>query len=310
MKKLISIVTPTFNEEENILKICNDIKKVFLNLNYSYEHIVIDNNSTDKTQNILIDTANNDKNLKLIFNEKNFGHLKSPYYGILQSSGDAVILINGDGQDPVELIPKLLEKWENNKKVVLFKKNSSNENYFLHNSKILFYKLLNKISDVNLIENATGSGLYDKSIVKNLKKINEPYPFLRGIFLEFTDNCDYVLFDQKKRNKGISKNNLFTLYDNALLGIVKHSKILVRMLTIIGMISFFISSLIFIVYLFINLFSLIDISFTKIFLNYYFSILLNIIIFGLGIVGEYLILIFIHTRNLPLIIEKRRINFN
>ena len=130
MKKFISIVTPTFNEEENILKVCNDIKKVFLNLNYSYEHIVIDNNSTDKTQSILIDIANTDKNLKLIFNEKNFGHIKSPYYGILQSSGDAVILINGDNQDPVDLIPKLLEKWENNKKVILFKKNSSNENSY------------------------------------------------------------------------------------------------------------------------------------------------------------------------------------
>lgn len=310
MKKLISIVTPTFNEQENIEFVINEVKQVMMTSNYDYEHIIIDNNSTDKTKDILKKLSQDNKKLKLIFNLKNFGHIRSPYHAMLQSSGDAVILINADRQDPINLIPKLLEKWSLGDKVILFKKKSSNENYFLHLIKKIYYKFLNKISNINLIENSTGSGLYDKSILDQLKKINDPNPFLRGIFLEFIENGSHVEFDQNKRLFGKSKNNFFTLYDFALLGIIKHSKILIRFMSISGLLIFFLTNISLFLFLIMQIYyKILFLPFSLLVTIYFLFSFLSIIFFFMGILGEYLLHIFTHVRNLPLVVEDKRINF-
>ena len=193
MKK-ISIVTPTYNEEENIEKLCGEIKKEFAKLNYSYEHIVIDNCSTDKTIDILRDVASKDQNVKVIINARNYGHIKSPYYGILQSSGDACILMVSDFQEPIDLISQYIKKWESGSKIVLGEKIASDENNFMFSLRKLFYNFLNKISETKLSTNTTGTGLFDKEVINRLKNINDPYPYFRGLISEIGFNIETVKF--------------------------------------------------------------------------------------------------------------------
>ena len=232
----ISIVTPTFNEEENIEKLCSEIRVEMKKVNINYEHIVIDNASTDKTTAILKKICLEDKNLKLIINSKNFGHIKSPFYGILQSSGNACILMASDFQDPINLISKYIEKWKNGSKIVLAKKISSQENNLMFSIRKIFYKFLNKISETKLTENTTGSGIFDKSIIDQLRIINDPYPYLRGLLNEIGEKIDIIEFDQPRRLLGKTKNNFFTLYDIGMLGIIKHSRAPLRLVTLIGFI--------------------------------------------------------------------------
>ena len=169
MKKIISIITPTFNEELNIEKLCLEISRQMSGLDYDYEHLIIDNSSTDKTQQIVKKLCDIDKRIKAIFNVRNFGHLRSPFYGLLQCKGDAVIFIASDFQDPIELIPSLIQKWSNGHEVVLLQKNSSDESFIINFLRKLFYKFINLISDIDLTINTTGSGIFDKKIINILK---------------------------------------------------------------------------------------------------------------------------------------------
>tara|TARA_B100000282_G_C31709733_1_gene480507 strand:+ start:557 stop:1489 length:933 start_codon:yes stop_codon:yes gene_type:complete len=307
--KLISIVTPCFNEEQNIEKLCLEVEKIFKNLNYKYEHIVIDNKSTDKTRNILKSLAQKNKNLKLILNSKNFGHIRSPYYAMLQSSGDAVILLSADFQDPLELIPDLIDKWKNGNKVVMLKRKSSSENFFMTFVRNSFYKLISKIGETNLVENTTGSGIYDKDIIMSLKKINDPYPYFRGLITELTDSIGVIEFHQPLRKYGNTKNNFYSLYDLAILGIIKHSKIPVRVMIIFGFISSLICLFISVLYFFLKIifWSKFSLGLAPLIIGIFGLASLQILM--LGILGEYVILILTHSRNLPLVIEEDRINF-
>ncbi len=307
--KLISIVTPCFNEEQNIEKLCLEVEKIFKNLNYKYEHIVIDNKSTDKTRNILKSLAQKNKNLKLILNSKNFGHIRSPYYAMLQSSGDAVILLSADFQDPLELIPDLIDKWKNGNKVVMLKRKSSSENFFMTFVRNSFYKLISKIGETNLVENTTGSGIYDKDIIMSLKQINDPYPYFRGLITELTDSIGVIEFHQPLRRYGNTKNNFYSLYDLAILGIIKHSKIPVRVMIIFGFISSLICLFISVLYFFLKIifWSKFSLGLAPLIIGIFGLASLQILM--LGILGEYVILILTHSRNLPLVIEEDRINF-
>ncbi len=307
--KFISIVTPCFNEEQNIEKLCLEVEKIFKNLNYKYEHIVIDNKSTDKTRNILKSLAQKNKNLKLILNSKNFGHIRSPYYAMLQSSGDAVILLSADFQDPLELIPDLIDKWKNGNKVVMLKRKSSSENFFMTFVRNSFYKLISKIGETNLVENTTGSGIYDKDIIMSLKKINDPYPYFRGLITELTDSIGVIEFHQPLRRYGNTKNNFYSLYDLAILGIIKHSKIPVRVMIIFGFISSLICLFISVLYFFLKIifWSKFSLGLAPLIIGIFGLASLQILM--LGILGEYVILILTHSRNLPLVIEEDRINF-
>jgi|TARA_B110000093_G_scaffold173668_1_gene206045 glycosyltransferase involved in cell wall biosynthesis len=305
----ISIVTPTYNEGENIEKLCSGIKLEMEKLNIDYEHIVIDNSSTDKTIEILKEICSRDKKVKVIINTKNFGHIKSPFHGILQSSGDACILMASDFQDPLDLIPTYIKKWQSGSKIVLGKKISSAENTLIFSLRKFFYKFLNKISETKLTENTTGSGIFDKSIINQLKKINDPYPYLRGLLNELSKDISIVEFNQPRRLLGKTKNNVFTLYDIGMLGIIKHSRAPLRLVTFLGFVLSFFSLLTAFIYFIYKLifWNSFDVGVAPIVIGIFGFASIQILL--LGIIGEYVGILLIHLRNLPLVIEKERINF-
>ena len=305
----ISIVTPTYNEVSNIEKLCNEIKNQFTKIDCEYEHIVIDNSSNDGTIEKLRQLAGSDKNLKVIINTKNFGHIKSPFHGLLQSSGDATILMASDFQDPIEMIPKYIEKWKEGKKIVLGEKIKSEENFMKFFFRKMFYKFLNFISDLKLTINTTGSGIFDRSVIEKLKKVQDPYPYFRGLISEIGYEISTIKFHQPIRLSGKTKNNFFTLYDIGMLGIVKHSRKPLRFMILIGFILGLISlaaGLFYLIYklLFWNSFSL---GIAPVVVGIFFVSSVQIIL--LGLVGEYIGVILIHARNMPMVIEKERINF-
>jgi len=309
MKKKISIVTPTFNEELNIEKLCDLISEEMKKLNYDYEHIVIDNSSTDSTVSILRKKTLLDKNLKVIINSRNFGHIKSPVHGILQASGNAVILMTSDFQDPVSLISIYLKEWEKGHKVVMAQKISSDENSKMNFLRKLFYKTIKCISEVSLPANITGAGLFDKKIVEEIRNINDPYPYFRGLISEITNEIKLVPFHQPKRLGGKTKNNFYTLYDIGVLGVIKHSKLPLRIITFIGMIASIASFLVAAVFFFRKLFNWDSFTVGVAPLIIGFFLIASIQIFLLGFVGEYVMSILTQTRKLPLVIEKERMNF-
>ena len=305
----ISIVTPTFNEEQNIKKLCSDIRNEMEKLNIEYEHIVIDNASTDKTIDIIKEICKTDKKVKVIINAKNYGHIKSPVYGLMQSKGEACILMASDFQDPVNLISQYIEKWENGSKIVLGEKITSDENSFVFGIRRLFYKFLNRISDTDLTMNTTGSGIFDRSIIEKLKKINDPYPYFRGLISELGEEISTIQFNQPKREFGNTKNNFYTLYDIGMLGVVKHSKMPLRIMILLGFLFSAISlciSLFYLIYklLFWNSF---EVGIAPLIIGIFGFASLQILL--LGIIGEYVSVVLTHLRNMPLVEEKERINF-
>jgi polyisoprenyl-phosphate glycosyltransferase len=310
MTKKISIVTPTFNEDLNIERLCLEIARQMKSLNYDYEHIVIDNLSTDFTVQILEKITKTDKNLKVIINNRNFGHIRSPIHGLLQASGDAVILMSADFQDPISLIPKYIEEWEKGHMVVMGQKTTSDESKFKHYFKKLYYKFINAISEVPLLMDTTGAGLFDRKIIEELRNLNDPYPYFRGLVSEVTNDVKLLPFHQPKRTKGSTKNNFYTLYDLGIVGIIKHSKIPLRIITFIGLAASLVSFLISIIFLFRKLFNWnsFDVGIAPLIIGVF--MIGSIQIFLLGFIGEYVMNILYHSRNLPLVIEKKRINFD
>jgi polyisoprenyl-phosphate glycosyltransferase len=310
-KKLITVITPCYNEEENILDVYKDIKKIFDEFpQYRYEHLFIDNSSTDKTLDILKNIAKEDFNVKIIVTIKNFGHIRSPYHAILQSNGDAIIIFASNLKDPPELIREFIKKWEEGYKTVIGIKNKSKENPILYLFRKMYYKLMRMISETEHIENFIGYGLYDKSFIEVLRKLNEPYPYFRGLVAEFGSNRIDIPYTQLKRQKGSSKNNLYTLFDMAMLGFVNHSKVPIRLATFMGFGIALLSIIIAIVYfvykiLFWNNFQ-VGIAPLTIGLFFFSSVQLIFI----GIIGEYVGAIYTNTKNRPLVIEKERINFD
>ena len=310
MNKLISIITPTFNEESNIERLCLDIASEMKNSNYQYEHIVIDNFSTDQTIPILRKLSLKDKNLKIIINARNFGHIRSPIHGMLQAKGEALILMNSDFQDPVSLIPEYIKEWENGNKVVMAQKISSDEDVKVSFIRKVFYKFIKKISEVSLPTNTTGSGLYDREIIEKIREINDPYPYFRGLIPEITNDVKLLPFHQPERLAGKTKNNLYTLYDIGILGIIKHSKIPLRFFTFIGLATSIISLLVAIIFFIRKLldWESFTVGIAPLIIGFFFIASLQI--FLLGFIGEYVMNILTQTRKMPLVIEKERINFD
>ena len=310
MIKKISIVTPCFNEESNVELLYNRVKSVMLPLNnYTYEHIFIDNDSNDNTLVRLKELAKNDKNLKIIVNAKNFGHIRSPFYGMLQADGDAVISIVSDLQDPPELITEFVQYWEKGNKIVIGVKEKSEENIVMFTIRKMFYKLIDKISESKQIQNFTGFGLYDKSFIDVLKILNEPYPYFRGLVAELGFLIKSIPYKQPIRFSGKTKNNFYTLYDIAMLGFVSHSKIPLRISSFIGFIVSILSLFIALIYLIYKLFfwSNFQVGIAPLVLGFFFFG--GVQLFFLGIIGEYISAIFTQVKNRPLVIEKERINF-
>ena len=305
----ISVVTPTYNEEENIVELCNSVQKVFKEVEYDYEHIIIDNSSKDNTVTKVKDLIIHNSSIKIIVNSKNYGHLLSPFYGIKQSSGDATILINADFQDPPELIKKLIESWEDGNKITLLQKVKSDEPFIIKYTRKFYYWFLTKTSSTNLTQNTTGSGIIDKSIVKLLKKIEDPMPYLRGLLAEIGPEISLVKFEQPARLKGESKNNFFSLFDLAMIGLIKQSKFFLRFMTICGLTISILSFLISIIFLALKLFFWDQFEMGKAPLLIGLFAISGFQILFLGLLGEYLSIVLSHVRKLPGIIEKERFNF-
>ncbi len=306
----ISVVTPTFNEEENIADLCNEVEIIFRDLNISYEHIIIDNNSNDNTVKVVKKLIELNKSIKLIVNNKNYGQLASPVYAIKQSKGDATILINADFQDPPELIKDLINSWKGGNKITLLQKNSSAEPFYINYMRKFYYWFLRKISNVNLTKNTTGSGIFDKSIVQIIKKIEDPIPYLRGLLAEIGPEISLIKFDQPLRPKGKSKNNLFSLTDVAILGIIKQSKLPLRFMTICGLSISLLSFLCSIIYFILKIIFWTKFEMGKAPILIGLFAISGFQILFLGLLGEYINVILTHVRNLPLVVEKERINFD
>lgn len=311
MKKLISIVTPCFNEEENVRDIYQQVKEVFDDLkNYAYEHIFIDNASTDGTVQILKDIAQKDFNVKIIVNSRNFGVARSPYYALLQSGGDATIVVMADLQDPPFLIKDLIKKWEEGYKIVLAIKENSKESKMMFNIRKLYYSLYNKLSNVQIVSNYSGFGLYDKQVIAILRKFDDPYPDLRSLLGEIGLERTMISYVQPQRKKGKTKNNLYNLYDQAMLGITSDSRIPLRLASFIGFFTAIINILVALGYFIYKLlyWQNFQLGIAPLVIGIFFFG--GVQLFFLGIIGEYIGIILTQVKKRPLVIEKERINFD
>ena len=313
MKKkltLLSIVSPTFNEEENINELYRRVKHTIKKLNkYQFEFIFIDNASTDNTIPLLRKISAKDKNVKVIINNRNFGHIRSPYYGILQSKGEATIYLASDLQDPPELISEFIKEWELGNNLVLAVKSFSEGSKFMHALRKLYYRMFGKISDVSIVNDSTGFGLYDKKIINQLRKLDEPYPFLRGLLCELGYEPKKIIFKQAKRLGGLTKNNFYTLYDIGMLGIVNHSKVPIRLAAFLGFIIGFLSMFICIIFIILKLiyWNSFPLGTAPLIIGIFF--LIGLLLFFLGVLGEYIGSIHNYMQKRPLVVEKERINF-
>jgi glycosyltransferase involved in cell wall biosynthesis len=310
MDKLISIVTPTFNEVDNIDNLCIEIKNICQSNKIDYEHIIIDNCSTDGTIEKIRTLTRNDKNIKAIINQTNFGHIRSPFYGMLQAKGNAVIVMPSDFQSTPQLIIEYYNKWIDGSKVVLGRRSKVSDKFFLRIIKYLYYAFISKISKIKLEKNITGEGLYDKSVIDVLKNIKDPYPYIRGLIFELGFKIDFIDFKQSERVKGYSKNNLYTLFDLGLTGVVKHSNVLLRAMILCGFLSSFISLIVSCFFLFYKIiyWNSFQLGLAPILVGFFGLASLQIMIIGL--IGEYVSIVLSYSKNLPLVIEKERINFN
>lgn len=309
--KFISVVTACYNEEDNVEELYREVKRVIEGLKiYTYEHIFIDNASSDNTISILKEIARKDKNLKIIVNAKNFGHIRSPHYGLCQASGEAVIGIAADMQDPPVLIKDFLRKWEDGYKIVIGVKTQSEENLFIFALRKCYYNLLQFFSETeHIIKNFSGYGLYDRKFIDVLKQLNEPYPFFRGLVSELGYDIAEVEFVQPKRKKGKSKNNFYTLYDMAMLGFINYSRIPLRMAVFVGFSLAFFNLLVAMVYFIYKIifWENFQLGMAPLVIGLFFFSAVQL--FFIGIVGEYVGTIYLYTKNRPLVIEKERINF-
>ena len=306
---MISVVTPCFNEEENVAQLIQEVEAVFRSMNLEYEHLFIDNCSKDRTVEILKQIATQKPQIKIIVNARNFGHIRSPYYGLLQAEGDAVILLAADLQDPPSVLPELIKKWKEGFDAVIAIKNQSHESPLMYFIRSMYYNLINRLAEIELAKNYTGFGLYDKKIIRALRTLNDPYPYFRGLIFELTSSIAKVYYTQPKRFRGITKNNFFTLYDIAMLGICSHSKIPLRIATMAGfMLSIFslivafgygVAKLIF--------WDAIPLGIAPLIVGLFF--LFSVLLFFIGIIGEYIGFVYTKLVHLPLVVEKERINF-
>ena len=312
MKKHISVITPCYNEEGNVEKLINTIEEVFSKIpEYTYEHLFIDNDSSDNTVPILKKIASTKKNIKIIVNVRNFGQIKSPFHGLLQCYGDAVIYIVADFQDPPQLIFDFLKKWEEGFKIVIGIKSKSKENFLMFRVRKFFYNLLSKTSDQNNtpIKNFTGYGLYDQQFISILRTLDDPYPYFRGLISEIGFKRFEISYEQPKRLSGETKNNFFTLYEIAMLGFTSHSKLPLRLSAFVGFFSAMLSFLAAIGYLIYKLIFWYEFQIgtaPMVIGIFFFS---SVQLFFIGIIGEYIGAIHTQTRKRPLVIEKERINF-
>jgi glycosyltransferase involved in cell wall biosynthesis len=309
--KLISIVTGCFDEEDNVEPLFERIRAVFLKLpQYRYEHIFIDNCSNDHTVNRIKAIAARDKRVKLIVNTRNFGHIRSPMHGVLAARGDAVILMASDLEDPPELISEFLRRWEAGYKVVVGVKTRTQDAVIMRLVRQAYYKMISRIADIALIQNFTGFGLYDRALIDVVRELDDPYPYFRGIISEVGFEVAEVQFEKPRRARGITKNNFYTLYDMAMLGITSHSKVPIRLATMAGFTLSLLSLAISFTYLVLKLMFWDQFGFgtAPILIGLFFFS--SVQLFFIGLIGEYVAAIHTQVLKRPLVVERERVNFD
>lgn len=311
-KKTISVMIPCFNEVDNVRPIYEAVRDELLKScpSYDFEILFIDNKSKDRTREIIEEICAEDKRVKAIFNCKNFGQFNSPYYGMLQTSGDCTITICADFQDPVELIPTFVKKWEEGYKVVIGRKTKSQENRFVYFLRGCYYKMIHKMSSVEMIEQFTGFGLYDKSFIQTLRDLHDPTPFIRGIVAELGPERAEIEYEQPKRRAGKTHNNFYTLFDAAMLSFTSYTKVGMRIAEFFGFGVAFVSFVIGVFYLIAKLVA------WDSFAAGYAPTMIAVFFMGgiqlafLGFLGEYIMAMNTRIMNRPLVVEEKRINFD
>ncbi|MEN3068227.1 glycosyltransferase family 2 protein [Uliginosibacterium sediminicola] len=307
---MLSVISPCYNEEANVEELYRRVMAVLAQYpQYDFEYVFIDNASTDGTVARLKALAAQDRRVKIIVNTRNFGHIRSPYWGIMQTSGAATIYLASDLQDPPELIPRFIDEWEKGFKLVLATKPVSQSNFVMHRLRRAYYSFLDSISDVPLVKDTTGFGLYDKVVLDDIRQVNDPYPYLRGLFCELGYPIKTVEFNQPRRLRGISKNNFYTLYDIAMLGVISHSLLPIRLASLAGFLlgigSFLMALLFFVLKLvFWDQFPL---GVAPIVIGMFF--MFGILLFFVGILGEYVGSIHTYVQKRPIVVERERVNF-
>ncbi|SEC27583.1 glycosyltransferase family 2 protein [Terriglobus roseus] len=310
--KLISVVSPCYNEEGNVEALVERVRSLFAQLpQYRYEHILIDNHSTDRTVELLRGLAATDPHVKVICNARNFGHIRSPQHAILSATGDAVVVLLSDLQDPPELLFEFLREWEAGYPIVVGVKRTSDENAMVYSVRSIYYKLIAKLTDVKVIEHYTGFGLYDKKVIEILRNdFKDPNPYLRGQIAEIGLPHKEVYYNQKRRTRGITKNNFYTLYDMAMLGITNMSKVPLRLVMLGGFLCAAFSLVLAFGYLIAKLifWQHFQLGLAPIMVGLFF--LGSVQLISIGIIGEYVGSIHSIVQNRPLVTERERINFD
>lgn len=310
-KKKISVMIPCYNEEENARPIYEAVKNELVTKlpQYDYEILFIDNKSKDKTRSIIREICKEDKNVKAIFNCRNFGQFNSPYYGIINTSGDCCITICADFQDPVELISEFVREWENGYKIVIGIKTDSKESKIMYGLRTVYYKLIKNMSDVEQIEHFTGFGLYDKSFVKTLSELDDPQPFIRGIVAELGPERKEIEYTQPQRRAGKTHNNFYSLYDAAMLSLTSYTKIGLRLAVFAGGGLSAIGFIIALVYLILKLVRWDEFAAGTAPILIGVFLMSSIQLFFIGLLGEYIMNINRRVMKRPLVVEEERLNF-
>jgi glycosyltransferase involved in cell wall biosynthesis len=310
-RHFVSVVTGCYNEEENVAELHRQVTAAFAGLaGYDYELIFIDNASQDHTVAILRDIAKQDKHVKVIVNARNFGHVRSGYHALLVARGEAIIAMASDLQDPPALIRDFVAKWEQGYKVVMAVKKQSDESPLLYGLRRLYYRLLSRLSDVDLVEQYTGFGLYDRQIIDIVRKLEDPYPYFRGLMADLGFDSAKVEFVQPRRQRGRTKSSFYVLFDMALLGMTSYSKVPLRLATMLGFASAGVSLLAALFYFIYKLvyWKSFSLGLAPVVVGIFFFS--SVQLFFLGIVGEYVGSIHTHVRKMPLVVERERINFD
>ena len=312
MKK-ISVMIPCYNEVENVVPMSEAVVSIMEKelSNYDYELLFIDNCSLDGTRDKLIEICGKNKKIKAIFNVTNFGQFNSPFHGMCQTTGDCVISMCCDFQDPVEMLPRFVEEWEKGHKIVSAIKTTSKENPIIYAMRSIYYKLIKNMSSVEMIEHFTGFGLYDRTFITLLKELDDPTPFLRGIVAEYGHgfNRIEVEYTQQERRAGKTHNNFYSLYDAAMLSITSYTKVGLRLATLLGFLSSAVSLIIAFVYLVMKLLNWNQFSAGSAPMVIGVFVLGSLQLFFIGLLGEYILNINTRVINRPLVVEEKRINF-
>ena len=310
-KKLISVVVPTYNEQENVVPLTDTLVKIFTEElpEYNYEIIFIDNHSKDNTKALIRQICSENPNVKAIFNARNFGQMRSPVYGFKQAYGDCVVRLNADFQDPPSLIPTFVREWEKGYKIVIGIKEKTEEGFFMAFVRRQYYKFLRKITDIGHIENFTGFGLFDKAFVDVVRNIHDPMPYFRGMVAEFGFEYKTILYQRPNRRAGKSKNHFYTLYDLAMIGITSYSKVMLRLASFLGFIIGGLSFLVALVYFIMKLvhWDWFRSGIAPLVIGVFF--LGGVQLFFIGLLGEYVLAINSRVLDRPLVVEEERVTW-